>query len=448
MRSVFLLLLIVIILSCLLLYTSFRTDNLIAYSLTQEEAGIVNKHIKHFVVIIQGRHTFDNYFGTFPVVDGFPNGTKIPINPFKPNESLFVEPFHLEDKEHYKPRDDPPTYRLSYNNGSMNGFILAQKDNPGNSSYVMGYFDNRDIPYYWKFATEYVLAQRFFSPSIRSDLVNSLYAIGAQPSMRIQDVPQGGLDINRTIFDELDSNKIPWKVYVENLRGIYNQSKGDTSISLRNLPILAIPRFNENQSLHSNIYDLSNYFEDILNNELATVTYMHFTDSNDSPTTTVVPAQELVANLIYALMSSPYWNSTAILLVHNEAGGWYDHVKPPINNNTGELSGFRVPAIIISPFAKKGYIDTNTNDIHSYLEFLQYSLGIKNVTNSITDTNKIFEAFDFTKGPRHPIHFQEIPKERVIVQPNEIKGINIVYVLSLFGPIVVTIYWYYRKRPN
>ncbi len=441
-----LLLLIGIIFSCLLLYTSFATDGLIAYSLTQQEASVVNSHIKNFVVIVQGRHTFDNYFGTFPGANGFPNGIKIPMDPFKSNETAFVEPFHLEDKEHYKPRDDPPTYRLSYNNGSMNGFVYAQKDNPGNSTYVMGYFDNRDIPYYWKYATEYVLAQRFFSPSIRSDLVNSLYAIGVQPSMRLQDVPIQGLDVNKTIFDELEKNNIPWKIYVENLGGIYNKSKEDTVILKRNIPILAIPRFIDNQSLNSNIHDLSDYFADILGNRLANVTFVYFTDSNDSPTPNVIPSQELVSNLVYALMTSQYWNSSAILLTHNEAGGWYDHVKPPMNNNTGELNGFRVPAIIISPYAKKGYIDDNTYDIKSFLDLVQSSFGINGSTYPMNHTNKMYQVFDFAQQPRQPLHLQEIPRERIIVQSDEIKGINAVYMLSLFGPIAVTIYWYYRRK--
>jgi phospholipase C len=440
------LLLITTILSCSVLYTFFANGEFIAYSLSQEEARIVSTHIKNFIVIIQGRHTFDNYFGTFPGANGFPNGTKIPINPFNPNESKFVEPFHLEDKEHYKPRDDPPTYRLSYNNGSMNGFVYAQKDNPGNSTYVMGYFDSRDIPYYWKFAAEYVLADRFFSPSIRSDLVNSLYAIGVQPSMRLQDVPIQGLKVNKTIFDELASKGVPWKIYVEDLGGIYNKSKEDTLVLKRNIPILAVPRFIDNQSLNSNIHDLSDYFADILENRLANVTFVYFTDSNDSPTPNVIPSQVLVANLVYALMTSQYWNSSAILLAHNEAGGWYDHVKPPLNNNTGELSGFRVPAIIISPYAKNGHIDSNTYDIKSFLDIVQSSFGINGSTYAVNHTNKMFQIFDFAQQPREPLHIQEIPRDRIVVEPGEINGINTIYILSLFGPIAVTIYWYYIKK--
>ena len=445
-RTFFPLLLTASILSCFILYVFLATGGLIVYSLSQEEARVVNAHIKNFVIIIQGRHSFDNYFGTFPGANGFPNGTKIPINPFESNGSKFITPFHLEDKENYKPRDDPPTYRLSYNNGSMNGFVYAQKDNPGNSTYVMGYFDHRDIPYYWKYAQEFVLADEFFSPSIRSDLVNSLYAIGVNPSMKLQDVPVEGLEVNNTIFDELVAKGVPWKIYVENLGGIYNKSKEDTVILKRNIPILAVPRFVDNQSLNSNIHDLSDYFADILGNRLANVTFVYFTDSNDSPTPNVIPSQELVANLVYALMTSKYWNSSAILLTHNEAGGWYDHVIPPLNNNTGEMSGFRVPAIIMSSYAKKGYVDSNTYDIRSFLDIVQASFGINGSAYPTNHTNKMFQSFEFGQEPTPPIHIQEIPMNRIVVKPDEIHGINTIYILSLFGPISVTIYWYYRRN--
>ena len=214
----------------------------------------------------------------------------------------------------------------------------------------------------------------------------------------------------------------------------------------RNIPILAIPRFIDNQSLNSNIHDLSDYFADILGNRLANVTFVYFTDSNDSPTPNVISSQELVSNLVYALMTSQYWNSSAILLTHNEAGGWYDHVKPPMNNNTGELNGFRVPAIIISPYAKKGYIDNNTYDIKSFLDLVQSSFGINGSTYPMNHTNKMYQVFDFAQQPRQPLHLQEIPRERIVVQSDEIKGINAVYILSLFGPIAVTIYWYYRRK--
>lgn len=420
-----------------------------AYSLTPVENPVKNILVKHIIIIIQGRHSFDNYFGTFPNADGFPTSVKAPLDPFDPNNSAYIEPFHLENIEYYRPKDDPPTYRLSYNNGSMNGFVYANKDDISNGSNVMGYYDGRDIPYYWKFASEYVLAQRFFGPSMRSDLVNSLYAIGANASLNLQEVPDQGLDINNTIFDELETNKIPWKVYIENLIGIgiANVSSEETKRLFKNIPIPAIPRFRDNQSLASHIDDLANYYHDVNNNRLPAVSYLYFTKSNDSPSSNVHAAHEFVTTLVYSLMKSHYWNNSAVIITHNEAGGWFDHVKPPINNITNELNGFRVPAIIISPYAKKGYIDNQTYDISSVLKFIRSSFGIKPHPDADNKTNNnIIQAFDFTKPPREPLYLEEISRERLVIKSNDVNGINTVYALSSLGPIGITLYWYYKKR--
>lgn len=432
----------------MLLYQTdlYGSEISLAYSLPLDENIIENNPIKHIIVILQGRHSFDNYFGTFPNADGLPIGTKIPSDPFNPNNSTFIEPFHIENINHYKPRDDPPAYRLSYNNGSMNAFVYANRDDPSNGRNVMGFYDDRDIPYYWKFASEYVLAQRFFSPSMRSDLVNSLYAIGANPSLNLQEVPEQGLDLNNTLFDELEANKISWKVYIENFTGIDNVSNEETMRLFNNIPILAISRFTDNQSSVSHLDDLANYHRDIHNNRLAAVNYIYFTKSNDSPTTKVRDAQEFVATLVYSLMKSHYWNNSAVFIVHSESGGWFDHVKPPFNNITNELNGFRVPAIIISPYAKKGHIDNQTYDIASVLRFIESSFGNKSLADTDNRTHNIIHAFDFTKPPRAPLYLEEVSRDRIIMKSNDVSGVNTVYIFSLLLPVAVTVFWYYRKR--
>jgi len=445
-QSIFQFLLLSILFMLLVQNSVHGNDISLADSLPAPGNTIRKTPIEHIIVIVQGRHSFDNYFGTFPNADGFPIGIKVPSNPFSPNNSSLIEPFHIENVKYYKPKDDPPTYRLSYNNGSMNAFVYANRDDASNGRNVMGYYDDRDIPYYWKFASEYVLAQRFFSPSMRSDLVNSLYAIGANPLHHLQEVPEKGLDINRTIFDELETNKIPWKVYVENYSGISNITSEERKRLFNNIPILAIPRFRDNQSMASHLDDLANYYRDIRNNKLPAVNYMYFIKSNDSPTTKVQSGQELVATVVYSLMKSNYWNNSAVIVVHNEAGGWFDHVKPPINNNTNELNGFRVPAIFISPYAKQGNIDNHTYDISSVLKFIKTSFGIKAPPDMDNKTNNIIQAFDFTKPPREPLYLEEISRETILIRSNDINGVNTVYALSLLVPIIVTIYWYYKKR--
>lgn len=446
MASLLFPLLLLSVLFILLYQTEWYGDGIsLAYSLSMEENEIENNPIRHIIVIIQGRHSFDNYFGTFPNVDGFPIGIKIPSNPFNAKDTAFIQPFHIENINHYKPRDDPPSYRLSYNNGSMNAFVYANRDDPSNGRNVMGFYDDRDIPYYWKFASEYVLAQRFFSPSMRSDLVNSLYAIGAYPPPKLQVVPDHGLDVKNTLFDELEAKRISWKVYIENFTGVANLTNEETKPMLNNIPILAIPRFKVNESLASHVDDLAQYYSDIHNNRLPAVNYVYFTKSNDSPTTKVRDAQKFVATLVYSLMKSHYWNNSAVIITHNEAGGWFDHVKPPINNITNELNGFRVPAIIISPYAKNGHIDNHTYDISSVLKFIKSSFGV-NLTQMDNHTSNIIHAFDFTKPPREAPYLEEISRETIIVKSNDIYGVNSVYVFSLLAPAAVTVFWYYMKR--
>ena len=402
--------------------------------------------VDHFVIIVQGGHSFDNYFGTFPNADGFPKDIKIPLNPFSGQNTSYVKPFHIQFGKYFKPNDD--NYRLSYNNGSMNGFIYASRNVPNNPQNVMGFYDNKNIPYYWQFASEYVLAQRFFSPSMRSDLVNGLYAIGADPSpyLNLKRIPENGLKVNRTIFDELESKGISWKVYIENYSDVKYMDRQDRSNVIKNIPILGINRFNDNQSLSSRFGDFFNYYRDIRTNNLPKVSYLYFTNTNDSPNTKIKDGQRLVATLVYALMKSNYWKSTAIIVTQNEPGGWYDHVKPPINNNTKELYGFRLPTIFISPYAKRGYIDSHVYDISSVLRFITSSLGLNSTLKSAKNAGSIFQAFDFTMPPRKPIYFEEISRETNLAKSKHIEGINNLYAISLLIPTIISIIWYRKER--
>ena len=440
---------IVVIILCISLINILFFNNYVTISYASSTHNNVsnNTPVKHIIVIIQGRHSFDNYFGTFPDVNGFPSGIRVPINPFNSNSSSFVEPFHFEGEKSYKPRDDPSAYHLSYNNGSMNGFVYANRNDLSQGRNTMSYYDERDIPFYWQFASKYVLAERFFGPSMRSDLVNNLYAIGANPPLYLQKVPKGGLDINRTIFDVLENKNITWKVYIEDFKNIKNISRQEKERYLNSIPILSIPRFTTNQSMSSHIGDLGNYFSDIRKNNLSALSYIFFTESSDSFSTKVIPSQELVGTLVYSLMKSNYWNNSAVIITHSESGTWFDHVRPPLNIENQELHGFRVPAIFISPYAKEGHIDNSTYDISSVIRFIESSFGVESPVAE-NKSNSIVQAFDFTKPPREPLYLEEITSEVVLNRATDVQGINLVYALGLIVPVIATLYWRYKRGDN
>jgi phospholipase C len=435
-------------------------DEVRIWNRTLEHSEILNGYYNNSYnpdkpIIYSSFEDRENYLGNPSVQKGglklsgiFLNGTTYQDLKLDPSKyTNYLKPFHLGNTGRYNPKDSPSIYALSYNNGSMNGFVSAQRDKFSIGKNVMGYYDDSDIPYYWKFASEYALAQRFFSPSMRSDVVNSLFAIGADPPLNLENIPKNGLYINRTIFDELEANGIPWKVYIEKVENIANLSTQETKRLLRNIPILAIARFNENETLAPHIADLAQFYEDLNSNKFPAVSYLYFTNSSDTSQSRVREAQEFVATLVYSLMKSPYWNSSAVIITHNGAGGWYDHVKPPFNNNTNELNGFRVPTTIISPYVGKGYIDSSTYDIASVLKFIGTTFDIKNssyVDNNIT--NNLNQAFSFSDPPRKPIYLEEITQERTIVNSNDVIGVNALYVLGLILPIAITLVWFCRKK--
>jgi phospholipase C len=100
-------------------------------------------------------------------------------------------------------------------------------------------------------------------------------------------------------------------------------------------------------------------------------------------------------------MQSPYWNSTAILLTWDDYGGWYDHVPPPQVDAYGY--GFRVPCLIISPYARQGFIDHTVADHTSMLKFIESVYGLPPLAQRESAASNLFEAFDFSQSPRPPL---------------------------------------------
>src|SRR5207249_9694384 len=106
-------------------------------------------------------------------------------------------------------------------------------------------------------------------------------------------------------------------------------------------------------------------------------------------------------SIVNSIMKSDYWNSTAIFLVWDDWGGWYDHVPPPQVDKFGY--GFRVPLLVISPYAKLGFIDHTLNDHTSILKFIETVFDLSPLTQRDASANNLTEAFDFSQSAREPL---------------------------------------------
>ena len=393
------------------LVVTLLLPNASVHAETSDQKTVPNTPIEHLVVLMQENHTFDNYFATYPGADGVPAGTCIPIDPFDPENTSCVESYHIGDK----PIDDLDhslrTFKLQYNDGKMDGFVYALNQRNQNGALAMGYYDDRDLPYYWNLADEFVLFDRFFSSDHGGSFANHMYWAAAQPGG--SRLSPGGYDKMPTIFDRLEERGISWKFYVQNYDPnityrTQSQVAGNRASQVIWVPLLNIDRFLDDPRLSSHIVDLSEYFTDLENGTLPAVAYIAPSGASEHPPGSIKSGQKFVKSLIQALIRSDAWDSSAFLLIYDDWGGWYDHVLPPQVDKNGY--GMRVPGLLVSAYARRGHIDSTVLDFTSVPKFIEENWDLEPLAERDVNANNFLTAFDFSQPPREP---KFIPFERV-----------------------------------
>ncbi len=411
--------------------------------------------ITHLVVLMQENHTFDNYFGTFPGANGYPAGAKMPVDPKNPGAG-YVEPWHIGNSSITDLSHSAATFRDQFNNGKMDSFVSALNQRNQNGRLAMGYYDQRDIPYYWSLASEYVLFDNFFSSAKDGSFANHMYWItGQQPisSQAGQDLASSLQNVP-TIFDRLQAAQVSWKFYVQNYdpsityRNVV--SAGNRSSQVVWVPLLNFDRFIDNPELSSHIVDLNQYFVDLRQGTLPEVSYIVPSGASEHPPSSVASGERSVKNLIQELMRSSAWDSSAFLLLYDDWGGWYDHVTPPQIDKYGY--GLRVPGILASPYAIQGKIDHTQLDFTSVLKFIEYNWGVPSLAYRDANANNFLSAFDFSQTPRQPVFLLSSLAPPPAVKKDPSKIIYGAYGLALGLSILAIIFasiralWFKTRR--
>lgn len=360
--------------------------------------------IEHVIVLMQENHSFDNYFGTYPGADGPPPGTCVPVDPTR-GATPCVTPFRLGDND--VEMDDPDhslaTSRLQFNDGRMDGFVYALELRNQDGRLAMGYYDDEQLPFYWNVADEYVLFDRFFSSAQGGSFINHLYWVAAAPD------DTGGLDLQAylaetpTIFDRLRAAGLSWKFYIQNYEPALtyrtmHEYPANRQSQVTWAPLLTFDRFLDVPELAERIVDLDEYFEDLRGGTLPAVAYIVPSGPSEHPPSSVRSGQRFVKTLIQALMQSSAWSSSAFLWTYDDWGGWYDHVAPPQVDAYGY--GFRVPAMMVSAYARRGHVESSTLDYTSILAFIEENWGLAPLAERDATATSIAAAFDFDAPPR------------------------------------------------
>ncbi len=357
--------------------------------------------IKHVVMIMQENRSFDSYFGTFPGADGIPMDRGEPlVCAFDPRTRRCIEPFHdPRDRNVGGPHDHLNAVH-DINHRLMNGFVWQEravlnraclvKNDPSCSVSadridVMGYHDAREIPNYWAYARNFVLQDHMFQPSTSWSLPEHLFAVSewsAKCSQRgdpmscvnaIQSpqVPPGGPASDGTRPDYawtdltylLHKHHVSWRYYV---------FKGGEPDCADDGAIFCKAKKQDVRQDHQlrNIRSVSHFYRAAANGKLPQVSWVIPNDKvSEHPPARVSAGQAWVTGLVNAIMRGPDWNSTAIFLTWDDWGGFYDHVAPPVVDRNGY--GLRVPGIVISPYARSGFIDHQVLSFDAYAKFIE-----------------------------------------------------------------------------
>ena len=359
--------------------------------------------IKHFLFLMQENHTFDNYFGTYRGANGRPVKVCMPFNVADASKGCAL-PVHLGTRSVLDLAHNSDVFKLQFRGGHLDGFQNAYRKAGVRGALPMGYYDDRDIPYYWNIADRFVLFDRFFSSAHAGSVWNHMYWVTGTPgNPKFDTLPPQGFGSLPTIFDRLESAHVSWKFYVQN----YDPSntwrtpaKGDRASQSVWVPLLAYARYIDNPALSAHIVDMNEYYRDAQNGTLPAVAYMVPAGSSEHPPGRIQAGQSFIRTIVTELMRSPEWSSSAMMWSYDDWGGWYDHVRPPYVDRYGY--GFRVPALLVSPWARRGRVDHSSRDFTSALKFIEQNWSLAPLAGRDRKASSMMDVFDFKQAQEQP----------------------------------------------
>jgi phospholipase C len=362
----------------------------------------------------------------------------MPLEPTRPADGC-VKPFRIgpraiEDLKHSK-----EFFLAQYQGGRMDGFMSAERRQTGKrQDLIMGHYDGRDLPYYWNLADDYVLFDRFFTSSHGGSLANHMFWVTGTPGSGDGEVvPPGGFGDLPTIFDRLQEKRISWKFYVQNYdpRITFRSSVvGDRGSQIVWVPLLNYPRYLDYPRLFKHIVPLDEFYDDARRGTLPAVSYLVPSGASEHPPGSIQAGETFVRTLLNALMRSPVWSSSAFMWTYDDWGGWYDHVRPPQVDRFGY--GFRAPALLVSPWARRGHVEHSTLDFTSMLRFIEQNWSLRPLGERDRNANSIMPAFDFDQRPRRA-EFLSRHRNVVAPEPPRPAAVYVAYGAALLAALAV-----------
>ena len=437
--------------------------------------------IQHVIVIMQENRSFDSYFGTFPNADGLPMSggkptTCIPTTSGGPCQHPYVD--HADVNGGGPHSEGNATADID--SGKMDGFVeqaaagrrgCLNTTDPectnATSPDVLGYHVGSDIPNYWAYANDFVLQDHMFEPDASWSLPAHLFMVsewsarctqhdnpascknddqrpgtptakglaGSKPAVNARGPIYAWTDLTYL----LHQHQVSWGYYL--VSGTEPDCENDAAVMCAPVQQSVstpgiwnpLPYFDtvKADGQIGNIQSVSHFYAAAKAGTLPAVSWVVPSgEVSEHPPAPVSFGQSYVTSLVNAVMRSPDWSSTAIFLAWDDWGGFYDHVKPPSVDENGY--GLRVPGIVISPYARKGFVDHQVLSFDAYDKFIEddFLQGERldprtdgrpdprpDVREDVAVLGNLVADFDFTQRPRAPVLLPVHPKTTLTGTP-------------------------------
>jgi phospholipase C len=383
----------------------------------RRDTGDINQ-IQHIVIIVKQNKSFDHFFGAFPGVNGASTATL--------SNGQVINLVSVNDQ---MPDlcNIPACNVTAIDGGLMDRFDSLALGNVNGNLAAYSQATSSDIPNYFAYAQNFVIADQMFSANQAAGFPNQLTYIAANtggafdnptnpkkifpvrwgcdsdPSQLVSVFDNVGNVLRQapcfdfqTMADSLEAAGLTWKFY----------GPLQTDLGYEWVPFDAIAHI-RNTSRWSQVVSQSQFVSDALSGNLPTVSWVIATGANSEHPgklpggPSVCDGENWTVAQVNAIMQGPLWNSSAIFMTWDDSGGFFDHVPPP---TTGHYTlGLRVPLLIISPFAKAGYVSHTLYSHYSMLKFIETRFVLPPLTALDAGSDTMEDNFDFTQAPRDPL---------------------------------------------
>jgi phospholipase C len=357
--------------------------------------------IEHIVVLMMENHSFDNLLGMVPhqvpgrgSVDGwrFRHGQPVNFNLDASGNKFIATHGSSPCQLSGEPSQSWNASHESWDNGLNDGFVKAS------SPVAMRFWDKTDIPFTYSLVEHFPIGERYFCSVLGQTFPNRCYLFSGTSSGTINDTIAPAPPPNGTIWDRFDAHNIDWKVYYQP----------------PSYPSFELVPGSDTPARAPRVQDFGQFLTDVAAGRLPAFTFLdpnYGTTSEENPQD-IQLGERYIAEVVNVLMHAKTWKNTVLIINYDEHGGYYDHVPPPPALAPDSIPpmltgtdvpgafdryGFRVPLIVVSPWARRGYVSRVVQDHTSVLAFIERKWNLPAMTLRDANAHPMTDYFNFRK---------------------------------------------------